>query len=166
MLTLCLFLIFIFLYVLFQLATFIFFFYQLLLLTIGFLVVSSLIILIRRSRYRLWRYGLEILTGAIILYICFLAIPKFNFVMTFTARQQMVNKFVQENIKIENTWLGETTYSKNSSGVSVYFTYFKGSDRYGSRIFLVYKTTPTFDPRMTVKKLKKNWYLFQGTYAS
>ncbi|MGB3757130.1 MAG: hypothetical protein WBA07_12245 [Rivularia sp. (in: cyanobacteria)] len=82
--------------------------------------------------------------------------------MTFTARQQIVNQFVQQNIKVENSWLGETNYFPGS----VYFTYFKGADRFGSRIFFVYTTQPIFDPRMTVKKLKKNWYFVEGNYAS
>ena len=160
-----------FLYVFFVLAIMFFPFYQLVLRTIGFLVVSTLIILILRSRYRLRRYGLGIMAAGIILYVSFVTIPEFNFLMTFTARQQIVNQFVQENIKVENSWLGETNYFKNSSGVSVYFTYFKNPGRFGSRVFFVYKTdnyraTGVFSQRMTVKVLRKNWYFVEDMYAS
>jgi hypothetical protein len=150
------------LYFFFVLATFIFLFYQLLLVIIVFLIVSLLIILIRRSRYRLRRYGLGILIGLTILYGCFLAIPEFNFFITFNTRQQIVNQYFQQNIKVENSWLGEVNYFPNS----VYFTYFKAPHRFGSRVFFVYQTTSPFDPRETVTKLKKNWYFVEGQYAS
>lgn len=99
------------------------------------------------------------MAGGIILYVSFVTIPEFNFLMTFTARQQIVNQYFQKNIKVENTWLGETNYFPGS----IYFTYFKNI---GSRIFFVYQTTPPVGHRMTAKELRKNWYLFEGTYAS
>ncbi len=143
----------------FLFAIFDFVFYQIVPRIIGFLLVSWLIILIRRSRYRLRRYCLGIMAGGIILYVSFVTIPEFNFLMTFTARQQIVNHYFQKNIKVENTWLGETNYFPGS----IYFTYFKNI---GSRIFFVYQTTPPVDHRMTAKKLRENWYFLQGTYAS
>ena len=121
-----------FLYLCFVLATTLFSFYQFLLITAGIVVVWKLITMIPRSRYRLWRYGLRILIVAIILYVSFLTIPQFNFFIKFNTRQQIVNRYFQQNIKVENSWLGETTYYPDS----VYFTYFKASGRSGSRVFL------------------------------
>lgn len=146
------------LYLIFLFAMLVLLYYQIVLGTIGFLLVSWLIILIRRSRYRLQKYGLGILIGLTILYGCFLAIPEFNFFIAFNTRQQIVNQYFQQNMKVENSWLGEVNYFPNS----VYFTYFKGIF---SRVFFVYSTTPPVGHRMTAKELRKNWYLFEGTYA-
>ncbi len=148
------------------LATFIYFFYQFVILTVGFLAVSLLIIFIRRSRRRLWRYTAMILAAGIVFYASFLAIPEFNFLVTFSARQRIVNQSAQQSISTENSWLDEeVTYLGNA----IYFTIFKDPDRsaFGSRVFFVYATRlEALDThRMSVKKLKKNWYLIKGSYA-
>ena len=157
------------LYFIFLLAIFHFVFYQIVPRIIGFLLVSWLIILILRNRYRLQRYALGILAGGIILYVSFLTIPEFNFFLTFNARQQIVNQYYQQNIRVEKSSLGEINYFSRS----VYFTYFKAPGRWGSRVFFVYTTKQDYDTaksldthRMTVKKLRENWYLSEGTYAS
>ena len=152
----------------FVLAVFYYPVYRLAILIAGFLAVSLLIIFIRRSRRRLWRYPAMMLAVGIVFYVSFLAIPEFNFLVTFNARQRIVNQYIQQGIKTENSWLGETAYL----GSRIYFTVFKGGDRFGSRVFFVY--TPggagsiydPFDRNMTVKKLKKNWYFIEGGYAS
>lgn len=158
-----------FIFIFFSIAISFFGLYQLILKTIGFLLVSWLIILILRNRYRLQRYALGILAGGIILYVSFLTIPEFNFFLTFNARQQIVNQYYQQNIRVEKSSLGEINYFSRS----VYFTYFKAPGRWGSRVFFVYTTKQDYDTaksldthRMTVKKLRENWYLSEGTYAS
>ena len=155
-----------FLFYFFLVPIFIFSFDQLLLITIGCLVVLSSIILFRRSRYRLWKYFLRILIWGITLgigsYISFFTIPEFNFFLTFNARQQIVKNINADNLLIfGKSWLGEISYYPNS----VYFTHVKGANRMGPRMFFVYTTKPNFDHRMSVKKLRENWYFIQGSYA-
>ena len=83
--------------------------------------------------------------------------------MTFTARQQIVNHYYKQNVRVQNSWLGEINYLPRF----VSFTFFKATDRWGSRVFFFY-TNPDFDmansidtQRMTVKKLRENWYFIQ-----
>ncbi len=159
------------------LATFIYFFYQFVILTVGFVAVSLLIIFIRRSRHKLLRYPAIILTAGIIFYVSFLAIPEFKFLVTFNARQRIVNQLVnqstQQSISTENSWLSETLYSWLDEEVTyldnaIYFAIMTdpGKSAFSSRVFFVYTTRPELlDSRMSVKKLKKNWYLIKGSYA-
>lgn len=153
------------------LAIFIYSYYRLLVISIGISVVLRLISRLRRSRHRASKYRWGAFIGVVILCTASIVSPEFNFLLTFSARQQIVNHFIethkppQYDVPITTVLLGETTGNVGSSSddVAVYFRYYPGF--ISERAFIVFTRRPIaqienalYAERGTAKQLKTNWF--------
>ncbi len=162
---------------LFLTAAFSYLCYKLLAIDVCILVVLWLISRFRASRHKVLKYRWGAFIGIAILCTAFMVSPEFNFLLTFPARQQIVNHFIethkpsQYDVPISTALLGKTTgnIGPNSKNVAIYFRYYGVVPAVGERAFIIFTTRPIakienllYAKRGTAKQLKENWFFIQA----
>lgn len=155
------------------LSWFSYFFYKLLILIICLFIVYGLVrgIMLGRNRQKA---TLVTSIFLVVLWAGYCIIPEFNFWLTSSARQGVVERLISDRSKnarfTENLLLGKATFFSDNS---VYFDYYKrGHSAINQAAFFVYKSNPNrietdFDAGHTIqlKRLKYNWFFFLRGYA-
>lgn len=102
-----------------------------------------------------------------ILFSGFIAIPDFNFLLTYPARQNLVNQIIKTGVgnrELFNLFLGKVNSYVRPGQTEVYFTYYKGLTGFSDRSFFVYTNSPEriessqLGGIKILKKLRDNWF--------
>jgi energy-coupling factor transporter transmembrane protein EcfT len=158
-----------------------YFFNQLLTLLVCFFIIFELVRGIKLNRVSL-RSILVVLIVLVTLWAGYWVSPSFNFWLTSSARQSVVDRMISDNVTptrleqevvlknspIEKLLLGKATAYINQDSHSVYFNYYKrGASLAHQAAFFIYTSDPTtIDPRyIQLKQLRNNWFFLLRGYA-
>ncbi|HCF26856.1 MAG TPA: hypothetical protein DEV81_06530 [Cyanobacteria bacterium UBA11049] len=132
--------------------------------------ILLLCVFVISSLHFLFRFKKSILASLIsiaILFLGFIAIPDFNFLLTYPARQTSVNHIIKTGVgdrEFFNLFLGKVNSYIRPDQIEVYFSYYKGIRGITDRAFFVYTTKPEriessqHGGIKLWKKLKNDWY--------